>query len=443
MNSKWITLAALWIASLAAAYFVGQKAPEDTGLTGSTAPSTSTAQAKTDASEDDESALAGSGADIAAAAEAVAKKSGSAFTALENGNFSREAWMLATLEALNYNPAQLQDALGKVLAMPAGRERNALVYQLLARWGSLDPINALAYASSIQSIEMRNRGTGEVLQGWAMRDPVSAINWLNTNGTEFSARIYGDYLEDIVQGYAQSNPQSAFQFVSGLPDATVSDRRIKEGALREVIDAMVEQNQVNQALDLTLAMEASSSRDNALSRLVNEWAERDPAAALKFVESMAEDSAYGDMQRSLLRSWADDDPAAAAKWLSSLDPETNDQARLATSLVANWTRYDMEAAANWLNTLPQSPDLDRAVGIFSMRAAQDDPAAALTWASSVSDDQSRERLEKMILPMLREQDNEAFEAYLADSDYSDDKKAQYRELQIQEGRRGYGGGRWR
>ncbi|WP_309384531.1 hypothetical protein [Cerasicoccus frondis] len=443
MNSKWTIFAALWITSLAAAYFIGHSTSEDAANTAADSTSSPSIAQKVSVSKD--GSVVTVDADSAAALiaeleEEAQTKSRSGFDALRQGDFSRAAWMQATVDAMSLSGSELQDALNEVLAMPAGRERNALVYQMLERWGALDPTNALAYANSMTSMEMRSRGVGQVLEGWATKDPVSAINWLNTNGAEFSARMYGDYLEDIVTGYAQNNAQSAFQYVQGMPEETVADRRIKRDALDEVIEVMVEQGQLDQALDMTLAMTEGANRNQALEDLVNEWGNVDPDAARAFVDSMSEDPAYADMQRSLLRSWADDDPAAAAEWLSSLDPETTDQARLATSLVANWTRYDMEAAANWLNSLPQTPDLDRAVGMFSMQAAQDDPAAALTWANSVSNDESRQRLESMILPMLREQDTEAFEAYLADSEYSDDKKQQFREMPIREGRGPWRGG---
>lgn len=444
MNSKWLFFAALWIATLAAAYYVGSSSTDSVAPSSAAAPQTfaqaqqADGQTATSAAEKIEDAAE----DFLAEDERAATERGEpgGFDSLTNGDFSRQAWMKATLEAMSFDSDELQSALDTALLLPASRQRDRLVFELLERWGSLDPQNALAFAEGISSMEMRNRGIGQVLEGWAAADPVSALNWLNQNGGEFTARIYGDYLEDIVEGYAQNNAVSAMQYVQGLPEGTVADRRIKHGAMREVINAMVEQDQINAALDMTMAMEDGRMRNEALEEIVDEWAERDPLAAKAYIESMSDDPAYGEMQRSLLSEWAEDDPEAAAEWLSSLDPETTDQARLATSLIANWTRYDMEAAANWLNSLPQTPELDRAVGMYSMRAAQDDPAAALTWANSVSNQEQRDRLERMILPMLREQDTDAFEAYLAASDYSDDKKQQYRELELREGR---GWRRWR
>lgn len=444
MNSKWIFFTALWIASLAAAYFIGHTSTDETAPSGvASAQASKSGKQAVDSVGAEGGDLSASGANAMAenASQQVASRARSAFDALANGDLSRQAWMQATLEAMTYDSGELASALETAMALPSSRQRDELVYDLLSRWGALDPDQALAFANKIPSMEMRNRSIGEVLEGWASADPVSALTWLNQNGSLYTSRIYGDYLEDIIQGYAQNNAISAMQYVNGLPEGTVADRRIKEGALREVINAMVEQDKISAALDMTIAMAEGRLRNEAMQEIVDEWAERDPLAAKAFIESMADDPAYGDMQRALLSEWAEDDPEAAAEWLSSLDPETSNQAQLATSLVANWTRYDMEAAANWLNSLPQTPELDRAVGIYSMRAAQDDPAAALTWAKSVSSQEQRERLEYSILPMLREQDPEAFESYLAASDYSDDKKKQFRELQPREGGRRWGG--WR
>lgn len=362
-----------------------------------------------------------------------------AFTGFLSGDFTPETLIRARLEALSYDSDQLASAMDQLYAMAPSRERNELMYELLTRWGKLDPYNALAFAGGIESMELQNRAMGEVLEGWASTDPVSALKWLDTNGVEFPARIYGDYLGDIMEGYAQTNPQLAFAYVEGLPSDTVGNRRIRDRALREVIDVMVEQNNISMAIELTTAMDDDSSRTNALSEIVDEWAEMDPLAAKDFVESMADDPAYAEMQRAVLREWADDDPVAASEWLGTMDPEDPNLPRLATSLVERWTRYDLNAAAEWLNEAPSSPEMDRAVGIFSMRAAQDDPQNALTWAQSVSDDRTRQRLENQIIPMFREQDPQAFEDYLADSDYSDDKKQQYRELEVRDGGRRWGG----
>lgn len=440
MNSKWITFAALWIASLAAAYFVGHRSSEPVAPAGVDSPIVVSSKSATPAYR----ATPESAVEPAATTEAVAApgsaKTADPFKALANGANSPEAWMQARLDAMSYNSTQLNDALTSVLALPSGRERNSLVYDLLERWGKIDPKNALTYAQNIESMELRTRGVGQVLEGWAQADPASAINWLNTNGTTLSSRMYGDYLGDIVEGYAASNPTGAFAYVQGLPETAVADRRIKRSALDDVIEVMVEQDKINEAIQLTAAMAEGNTRNDALSEIVDEWADRDPQAARAFVDTMKDDPAYAEMQRELMRSWADDDPAAAAEWLATIDADSENRANMTTSLVANWVRYDMEGAANWLNQQPQTPELDRAVGMFSMSAAQDDPAVALTWANSVSNQESRERLERMILPMLREQDNEAFEAYLAQSDYADDKKQQLRELQVRDGRRGGWGG---
>jgi len=431
---------AVWAGSLVGAYYFGQSSARS-GQTPESVSTAPIAQARSIQSTIDEGGMGESSAianDALANAE-VSRSAPDAFALLLGGETSRETWMKATLEALSYDSHQLETALAQLQSLPSTRDRNQMMQELLKQWGQIDPVRALAFADDIESLQERNRAIGEVLEGWAAKDPVSALKWLEDESPNLAARLYGDHMDNIMEGFAAANPVAALQYAQTLAENSMAERRVKRRAMREVVDAMVEQNRIAEAIDMTLAMKESSNRNETLEEIVDQWAAVDPLAAKAFVESMTDDPAFGDLQRELLGQWAQIDPPAAAEWISELDPADPNLPRLATSLVERWTRYDINAAADWLNTVPASPEMDRAVAIFSMRAAQDDPEVALTsWVPSISDPQLQERLTRGIAPLLKEQDPEAFEAFLAHSDYTDEQKEGLRNAPAR-----YGRGTWR
>ncbi|MGE9295778.1 MAG: hypothetical protein ACQKBV_05775 [Puniceicoccales bacterium] len=444
MNSKWLLFAAAWVATLVGAYIVGQSTSSSPAAQSvASAAQIAKANAQQRGADDSlaaELAEANAEATLAEEEAADALEETKAFNAMLSGDMSRETLMKATLEALSYDSDELEAAIAQLQQMPPSRERSQLLYEMLNRWGQIDPNRALAYANGIESMQDRSRAMGEVLEGWGARDPVSALAWLDKSGAELGARAYGNYLENIMEGYAETNPSSAFRFAQNLPEDTQMARRTKHSVMRDVVDAMVSQNKIQEAIDLTVSMEDGRMRTETLEEIIDEWTEADPLAAKAFLESMADDPAFADMQRDFLRGWAESDPVAASEWLNTLDPEDPNMPHLATSLVERWTRYDINAAADWLNSVPQSPEMDRAVAIFSMRAAQDDPRTALeSWVPSISNEEMRDRMTRSIAPQFREQDPEGFEEYLTASDFTDEVKQELREAQPRGGRRGWYG----
>jgi len=439
MNPKFYVLGTTWAATLTGAYVAGNatSAPPAESTPPAAKPA-SAEQAITAESTAVQNAPSPGGPVIPSETEAggEATQPGALETILA-GDMSREAWMKATLEAMSYDSAQLESALARIRSMPPSRQRNRLIYDLFHRWGQVDGDRALQFAESLPSLQDRNHAVGEVLEGWASQDSVSALAWLEASSADLPARVYSDYLDDIIEGFASTNPTAAFQYAKNLPEDTMADRRNKERAMREVVDAMVEQNRISEAIDMTMTMDESRSRNETLEEIVDEWAEVDPLAARDFVESMRGDPAFDSMQRDLLREWAENDPVAAAEYVDSLDPDDPNLPSLATSLVERWTRYDLDSAAQWLNSIPPSPEMDRAVAIFSMRAAQDDPGTALTsWVPSISDSGMQDRLTRGIAPLLKEQNPEAFEEYLSQSDFSEEFKEQLRNAEPNFRRRG-------
>lgn len=347
-------------------------------------------------------------------------------------------WIAVDDALANIRPSEAREALDWVMQLPPGQKRDGMVLDLVERWATLDPDAAMAYLGNIESLRLRDRATGMILETWGRSDPAAAMAWLNQHAAGTPTRTLNQRVLSVIEGYAQSDPGGAFHYSTSLPEDTAAQRELKSRALRDVMRQMVGQEKISEAVTLLNALPDGNTRTNAFGDLIQEWAQYDPYGAAQHINILGEDAA-SEAKRALVRSWAQYDPEAAASWLSSLSPNDPEIGNLVTSLVGNWTRYDLEASAAWLNQMPPSPEIDRAVAIYTFRSAQEDPAGAMSWAESITRDETRNRLMTRVAAEWRQQDPQAFQAYLDSTDLPEDQKTR---LQNAQSGGGGPGGRW-
>ncbi|MEM1223259.1 MAG: hypothetical protein AAGH40_10870, partial [Verrucomicrobiota bacterium] len=230
-----------------------------------------------------------------------------------------------------------------------------------------------------------------------------------------------------------------FQLANSLEESTPSEIRLKSEILEQIIEMQIETGDLSTAKATVEALEDGDMKDRLVRDFVDRWASFDPESAAAYVLSLGEDADVG-IKTALLSEWAENDPAAAAEWLNNLSADDPATARASAEIIREWTRYDLNASAEWLNSLPQSPELDRAVASYAYRAAEEDPAAAMSWAESISDDSMRVRMMQRVALTWKTADPDALDAYVASSDLSEE---QVKNLLSTPERRGSGGWRGR
>src|SRR5690606_29654394 len=94
---------------------------------------------------------------------------------------------------------------------------------------------------------------------------------------------------------------------------------------------------------------------------------------------------------------------------------------------------DLNESAAWLNTLPPSPELDRAIASYTYRAAQEDPAGAMGWAESISNDRMRTRMMQQVARSWKIENPQSFEVYLDESEFTEDEKEALRRVETTTG----------
>lgn len=348
---------------------------------------------------------------------------------------SETSWDQIEEAIANLRPYEAMEALGFVADLPPGAKKDEMVLSLLEKWAEVDPVGALGYLDNIESLRLRDDAAETILEQWGKSNPSEAVGWLDANADSMPSRLYSNRMLSIISGYAEIDPQGAFNFSSSLPEDTSAQRNTKSRALGEVVKSLVQAEQIGEAISLISAMEPGNMQTEAFSEFIEEWARYNPAAAVEHLEMLGPDVS-GEAKRSLMRSWAEYDPVSAASWLSTLPADDPDMGSLVSNLVGRWTRYDLEASAAWLNQIPPSPDIDRAVAIYTYRSAQEDPAGAMSWAESITRDNTRNRLMTRVASEWKQQDPEAFQSYIETAELTDEQKTQ---LESAQPGRGFGG----
>ncbi len=170
---------------------------------------------------------------------------------------------------------------------------------LVAEWATTDPEEALTYFQAAQD----SRRMTDVMRVWLENDPSEAISLLKANGKDLEG-VISDVLTDI----AKEHPRELAELATLSSENRVA--RAFAAAARNNLTAMRE---------AALTMEGRA-RIEALGGVAEAWAERDPSAALDWVQSLDSSQDRSRALRHLLVGWASSDPVAALEHVEIAPP---------------------------------------------------------------------------------------------------------------------------
>lgn len=244
-------------------------------------------------------------------------------------------------------------------ALPEGSDHNLSLLQSLSWSLASNPETARSVVELVAAHpELPDQATTlhQLVQSWTQHDPSSALAWIKaTPDPERRAALLSSTLS-----YA-SKPEDFFAFVSELPESPARAQRIGD--------------------------------------FVADWAGKDPAAALAWLETHPSpelDAAASRVQGALIaRLAATDSAAALARW-QALPP--SDRIASAAPFAAAWSVNDPSATAAWLRPLIADPALSaqerqtltRSYAGAVSRLADRDPEAGLRLAAATDDPDLRQ-----------------------------------------------------
>lgn len=193
---------------------------------------------------------------------------------------------------------------------------------------------------------------------------------------------------------AQENPtvRSGGTFSSGK-EPTVSEALRIEDAIRRAASlreagAGAARRDPKAALDSAGKLESDQDKLEFLRGIYSEWSVNDPESALEHAKtSMTTGQARSEVIGIAVNKWAARDPRAAWMWTEeNLSGPLKEQAF--ADVLVGWTRRSPEAAADWLGATGMNSQ--SLVGSVARTWAEQDPKAALAWAKSIPDKETRQ-----------------------------------------------------
>lgn len=238
-----------------------------------------------------------------------------------------------------------------VAALPSGEAKRLVAAEVARTVGVAAPQQALAWAGALTDASARQIARRAALEVWALNDPVSSSLYVaampadaaQVDAAEQVARVLGSrspaqaaaWVQTLsspearqaaaisaASSWAQSDPSAAAQWASNL---VVADGRL--AALRGVLSHWVRADAAS-----TQAFVAGLSADvqpAAAAAIAPPLAQRDPAGALAWAQSLPTPQAREEATLAAYGRWRQNAPASAEAWLAGANLSAEFKARLA------------------------------------------------------------------------------------------------------------------
>ncbi len=341
--------------------------------------------------------------------------------------------MLEFYKGLDRN--ELEAEALKLEDMPFS-DRMVAASLLFARWGELDPFEALAFSDKIGFAGQFVRPT--ILQSWASADPKNAAKYFDQNPDQFkstgggwmgrggdnnaAAAIAGEWAKKdfnaaldwsktlkgkdagaattaIFAEVAKKDPQQAIAKLS-----LITDEQLRKNATSAIAS---EYARINAQAAETWALSLGQPEQNtALAKIYGKFSESDPFDAGDKMIGIAKDQ-QGDALGTIINNMAKKDPVATMNWISTKagDLVNPDMIRRPMSSLA---AVDDAAARQWLGSQQASPVRDMAVLTYIYSSRNVKPSAKLELANTVQNDrQQKHAVDISVVSWLRENPDEA------------------------------------
>ncbi len=302
----------------------------------------------------------------------------------------RSRALLALIDQLG--PADFQAAVDHFRSLGLTEERFGEYALLLSAWAKVDPLTALAYARE-------NTGggfaTNTILTTWASTDPEAAIRWAEANHTGEGAN---PYMAGIIRAIAATDPARATQLLTSLPRS-----RERGEALDAFLPHLLRQGtEATQSWIATLTDDAL--RNGAIMRVSDQLAAIDPAGTAAWLLQNPGEATQRRID-NVFSAWARKDEQAAMTSLAGL-PAGEIRSNALRGLIRSVAMKDPNAAAAVMDRFPGDVT-DRVVRNFVWHSFGNDPSAAISQISRITNEQDRERMYRRTLDAWIERDSAA------------------------------------
>jgi len=331
-----------------------------------------------------------------------------------------------SVDAMHDDP---QGEWQRLVAEAPGPLRQHRLAAVLQAWAAQDPLAALNAVQSLSEVATRRMLLQQVVNTWGEQDPRAAVDWAMAQPPSGQR---GQYLGTALRALARSDPRGAFDLALAQP---APDR---DGVVGNVLGEWASADPAAAAAALA-RLPGEAVNHSALSQVAMHFVRQDPAGAAAWLVTLEErqatlaasmvfsmlgrqspqdaaplvDDLPGPLRRqasqSLVQSWAAQDPAAAARWVDTMaDPAARSEAGRA--LTRQWAQYDVPAALRYAEGISDRGERDAALlGVLESRRIEPGQAEAIY--RDLHDAASRRQAARRLYMLYRHSDPSRAERY--------------------------------
>jgi hypothetical protein len=253
-----------------------------------------------------------------------------------------------------------------------GTDREAALQNAWETWAGKDPAGA---ALALGETDKASRPKGDnvkaaIARAWSQIDPSAAAAWIQGLPGE-RGRIWNAFSPNVQQLGASGCSKLLASIDAGPAEADLASRMAREMAGTDP----------RQAVDWAASL-PRDGRGPALGSAVSLWVQKDPEAALAWMQALSVGADRDTAARGSAQILAQIDPTEAAKWVPLIQNPT-EQTVATSEVVSQWIRVDREAAAAWVAQLPDGAAQVAATGEVARSWAFQNPAATEQWIGTL------------------------------------------------------------
>jgi len=374
--------AALWLATLVGAYYLGQ-------LKQTNNPATAVPGAAAGGTAGDAGADPGgmaprrsTGRDAASKPLGMKQILAQIKAAMGAGSMQNPSAMMKVMGLLDkIRPEDVPAALAEADALSDPQQKVLLSMCLLGKWAELDGPAAMKYAEEHASGlgPMGQIAKVSVVSAWAEHDPEAVWQWYNAQPNKDAGGMFGGnmVLSSLFASMAANNPDLAFKRLAEI------DGPNRSMALAGMFQsAMFDDTKRQLMLTNVDALPDEAERKQAKQMMLGQWAMMAPEQAVAWVKTQPPND-QRDLRDSMATMLMMSDPKQGASLMLEGVTE-EDKPACYSRIMDHWAYMDTNAAGTWLSEQPQGPQLDSARQSFVNAASQKDPQTAMEWATTIT-----------------------------------------------------------
>ena len=299
--------------------------------------------------------------------------------------------MLNTLETLSPNSAE---AIGRIVEENLQSLNYCIYLPVIDAWLDVDPIAARDNVSRWRNETKAARAHGEIVFDDAVAgrfDEARALiatyessrNWKELAGPYLAGLAERENSMDLMTDFlVESSGQSGLASIAALA-TTHLGRSDGSEAAQALAEELEERSH-------DVAAVAS------LNDVIRQLAGPNPEEAAHWLAAREPHSAAVEARTILIEEWTERDPAAALSW--ALSQPSEQQPTLIAAALARWLPKDPDGASNWALTHMPESSYSHAIRFIVRQFRQESPEKAASWAALHPEQATRDSL---LLSVLR------------------------------------------